>query len=481
MQLIEYTEKYHITADLTWNWDEKGFLIGQASITQRIMSLEALQSGRITHASQDGSREFISLLACISASGAFLPPALIYKGEHLQDSWLEDLHEGEEGFFTSSSKGWSSDVLGYSWLVEVFDRCTKKLLRLRQRKRLLIVDGHSSHVNMKFLTKCDDLNILVMILPPHSTHRLQPLDVSLFSPLATYYTEGLNHLMFNSLGMVSMSKRMFWTVFRSAWQNAFTSENIRSAFFKTGIFPLNPSLMLDQIIKKPASFIKTEVFQVSTPMTNLEVRRVHKAYAQHPTFLLLEKILNANERLASEHSIDQHIIRGLTEALKMEKKRRKRGARLNLLGEKDDGPQFFSPSKVQAAKDFQTSKEEEKLKKQEDIAEKRAQTVINKALKEKAKVDRSLLAAEKRRLKKEAMEAKAVEKQAQNELKMVAFRPRQLIVKLKMPTRDLEKMKNDQWEVIDDEDEENGGEEKNEAILITSRGRRVRPPKFHGD
>ena len=113
MQLIEYTEKYHITADLTWNWDEKGFFIGQTSITQRIMSLEALQSGRITHASQDGSREFISLLACISASGAFLPPALIYKGEHLQDSWLEDLHEGEEGFFISSSKGWSSDVLGY--------------------------------------------------------------------------------------------------------------------------------------------------------------------------------------------------------------------------------------------------------------------------------------------------------------------------------------------------------------------------------
>ena len=171
----------------------------------------------------------------------------------------------------------------------------------------------------------------------------------------------------------------------------------------------------------------------------------------------------------------------MIEALKIEKKRRKQDARLNLLEEKDDDSQFFSFSKVQAAKDFQALKEEEKLKKQENIAEKRAQIVINKALKKKAKVDRFLLAVEKRRLKKETMKAKAVEKQAQNKLKMVAFRPWQLIVKLKMPTKGLEKMKDDQWEVINDKNDENKGEGKNETILITFKGRRVRPPKFHDD
>ena len=52
-----------------------------ASATQRIMTLEALLSGRITYASQDGSREFLSLLAYIYADGSALPPALIYKGD----------------------------------------------------------------------------------------------------------------------------------------------------------------------------------------------------------------------------------------------------------------------------------------------------------------------------------------------------------------------------------------------------------------
>jgi hypothetical protein len=52
------------------------------------MSLEALESGRITHLSQDGNREFIRLLACIAADGTALPPALIYKGDSgvLQDT-----------------------------------------------------------------------------------------------------------------------------------------------------------------------------------------------------------------------------------------------------------------------------------------------------------------------------------------------------------------------------------------------------------
>jgi hypothetical protein len=76
-------EKYNITAENLYNWDEKGFIIGQASAIKRIMSLEALRSGRITHASQDNNREFLSLLACIGADGDVLPPTLIYKGEDI--------------------------------------------------------------------------------------------------------------------------------------------------------------------------------------------------------------------------------------------------------------------------------------------------------------------------------------------------------------------------------------------------------------
>ena len=49
-----------------------------AGATQHIITLEALLFSRITHASQDGNREFITLLTYISATGVALPPGLIY-------------------------------------------------------------------------------------------------------------------------------------------------------------------------------------------------------------------------------------------------------------------------------------------------------------------------------------------------------------------------------------------------------------------
>lgn len=47
--------------------------------------------------------------------------------------------------------------------------------------RLLFLDDHSSHINMNFLEWCDLHNIHVCAFPPHTAHRLQPLDVSLFA------------------------------------------------------------------------------------------------------------------------------------------------------------------------------------------------------------------------------------------------------------------------------------------------------------
>ena len=77
------------------------------------------------------------------------------------------------------------------------------------RKYLFIINGHSSHINWKFIEKCDILYILVFILPPHSMHYLQPLDISLFSSLTTAYINKLNKLMFNNLNIINISKQTF--------------------------------------------------------------------------------------------------------------------------------------------------------------------------------------------------------------------------------------------------------------------------------
>ncbi len=69
------------------------------------MSLEAYKSGRVCQAIQDGSREFITCLACVSAIGQLIPATLIYKGEShdLLDTWVEDLEDSDNFYFGASS------------------------------------------------------------------------------------------------------------------------------------------------------------------------------------------------------------------------------------------------------------------------------------------------------------------------------------------------------------------------------------------
>ena len=81
-------------------------------------------------------------------------------------------------YFASLEKGWLSNAYRLAWLNKVFDPYTKT--KAKQSRRLLIVDGHSLHMNMAFLDQCDRLKILVLILPPYSTYKLQPLDCGNF-------------------------------------------------------------------------------------------------------------------------------------------------------------------------------------------------------------------------------------------------------------------------------------------------------------
>jgi hypothetical protein len=100
------------------------------------------------------------------------------------------------------------------WLKQIFERFTKE--KAGRGRRLLIVDSHSSHVNMAFLDWAHQHRILILVLLPHATHRLQPLDVGMFLPLSQGYSKELHNLMFVGLGFVRMSKALFFLLFEKA-------------------------------------------------------------------------------------------------------------------------------------------------------------------------------------------------------------------------------------------------------------------------
>jgi hypothetical protein len=206
---------------------------------------------------------------------------------------------------------------------------------------------------------------------------------------------------------------LFYPLFKAAYEEAFTQKNIENAFAKTGIWPVDPEQVLSKLRKKPAiTPPEPEPDTPKTPQTCRSIRRVHKLFKASRQESILDLILRANERLAAQVEIDQHIINGLRRAIKIEKKQRKKGKRLNLLLEDDVGPQFFSPSRVQAARRAQAQKEATEQAERQRIANKKAQVAANKARKEAEKAERALQAVLRRQHAQEEQARKASEKAA---------------------------------------------------------------------
>ena len=116
----------------------------------------------------------------MSAARQALPPLVIFKAKHLNTAWIPAQAPPEWRFSTSKS-GWTSDSHAYEWLTTVFEPQTRP--SQAGARRLLVLDGHGSHMTANVIAYCMENEIDLLVLPPHCSHVLQPLDVSVFAPL----------------------------------------------------------------------------------------------------------------------------------------------------------------------------------------------------------------------------------------------------------------------------------------------------------
>jgi hypothetical protein len=269
---------------------------------------------------------------------------------------------------------------------------------------------------------------------------LQPLDVGVFGPLSTAYSNELNKLLYDSLGLVSMTKRLFYPLFKAAYEASFTQKNIEHAFEKAGIWPVNSEKVISKLqTKVKTTQAETEPTTPRTPLTSRSVRNIQKLYKASRRESILDLILRANKQLAAQVEINEHVMRGLRRAIKIEQKRRKQGKRLNLLGEEDNGPQFFSPSRVQAALEYQAEKEALEHAERLRIADKKAQQAANKVRKEAEKAERAIQRALRRQHAQEERAQKEAEKKARQATRQALQAAKQAEIQAKKAAKLAEK------------------------------------------
>ena len=101
------------------------------------------------------------------------------------------------------------------------------------RKILLIFDGHGSHITDKMIELAIKNNIELFCLPPHTTHKLQPLDVGVFGPLQKAWVRQCDDYLART-GQ-GMQKRHVVREYMKARERSFTENTILQAWKKCGI------------------------------------------------------------------------------------------------------------------------------------------------------------------------------------------------------------------------------------------------------
>ena len=228
-------EETGVMQENVYNMDETGVMLSVLGSSKYLVSAEMQK----THRGAGSKRTLITAVECISADGRSLPPLIIFPGVDLRSNWV--CHEAPDWQFACSKKGYMNSAINLEWMQKVFEPSTRE--RANGRPRILINDGFETHESLDVLTFCFENNIVLCRLPSHTSHKLQPCDVSVFSPLKTAYREQVEHL--ERRGANTVNKEHFVLLYRRAREVALTARNIRSGWSKAGLFPFNPSRVLD--------------------------------------------------------------------------------------------------------------------------------------------------------------------------------------------------------------------------------------------
>ncbi|KJK85877.1 hypothetical protein H633G_10271 [Metarhizium anisopliae BRIP 53284] len=114
--------------------------------------------------------------------------------------------------------------------------------------RLLVVDGFTGHTTLAFAEYCIKFDIIIAILPPHSTHLMQPLDVGVFQPLKAAHQKALRRSL--AEGNLTFSRIDFLAAFQQVYEAGFTRHNIMSGFEETGLWPASPQPVLAKLLQE---------------------------------------------------------------------------------------------------------------------------------------------------------------------------------------------------------------------------------------
>jgi hypothetical protein len=281
-----------------WNFDETGFRIGWLGKTKVVISRAnrkkrvrrtVLACIRVIHITElianiniqvatpnPRNRKSVTSVECISATGRWIPSMIVAQGKVVLEGYAQNDLDGEAilGF---SDTGLATPALIQAWLrkfnaksfelspsfrgfklEEWFDTERNGMPGTTRRQpgrpaiyRMLLSDGYFSHLELPFIEFCAEYEIIPFCFPPHLTHLIQPLDVSVFEVFKHKHKISIENNVRH--GNLDFSLFDFLEVFQSFHRESFSYHTILSGWRATGLDPKHISSSM--VVGRLGSFL----------------------------------------------------------------------------------------------------------------------------------------------------------------------------------------------------------------------------------
>ena len=248
--LISVMAKFGFKQEQIWNTDESG--CPTVMPPPKVIAKKGMKQVQQTVSHERGQN--VTILAFICAIGTHCPPVYIFPRAKFRPEMSCNGPPGCLGMAHPS--GWINNEMFLASL-QNFVKFTKASITNRQ---LLLLDNHSSHLDFHVVQYCKANGITMLTFPPHCSHRIQPLDVSVFGPFKNAMKNS-----FNTWHQLNPGKRIsihdVAELSRVPYLQTFTPQNIIAGFKKSGIYPFNRDIF------PPESFLAS--YATDRPMREL--------------------------------------------------------------------------------------------------------------------------------------------------------------------------------------------------------------------
>lgn len=237
--LLKEAMCYVKSPDRIFNVDETGistvakkrFKVVAERGTKRVQAIASSERGTLT-----------TVILGMSASGQHIPPLVVYPNKKAPTDVI--VPDGTIFEYSTKKRGWSN--------TEIFSRYIDHFIKYTSPSKtdpvLLILDNHTSHMALEIAEKCNNNNIIVLTLPPHTSHYAQPLDVSFMSPFKLQFGKEEKLWMSANVGTKVWLPEVlsFMNIaYRKVTSNKLLAQN---AFKACGIIPFNRNIFDTKII-----------------------------------------------------------------------------------------------------------------------------------------------------------------------------------------------------------------------------------------